>query len=465
LRAVQPRVLRTNPRGRFIHFWLIVLPLTLILAACGGGPVATVVVRGTNTPTPIPSALPQVATALPAGFPDNPLRIMMIPQNLEQAETLKPQLENAILQSTSVTVEIVFATDRLELLDALCDTSSEHLTAIWADALTYSVASARRCGDAAVWLTRDGSNGETRQIVLSGDLQSRDVRSLQRNTFCRISRDDFDSWLLPVLLLEANRVPVSSFEDVREYPDTTSLLNAVALGECSGTGVATSTLVSWQAANPGAAENVEGVVESVPIPYGVLMYPYQIPSAARLALTNELPNLAAVMLPTPTPGVLGTEEAGLTSTATPEAINTQDAVSTSEVTPEATSDATANAEATSDVTADTENATEEASAETTAEATLDVTAEATVEAAETEEATLATAEATLDATAEIEAALTAEPTQEATAEVVPLVVEDTVTLLAPFVGPGRLVALGADDLAALDAFLASSGLNLSQLGQ
>ena len=63
MRAAQTRM---NTRGRFIHFWLFVLPLTLILAACGGGPAATLVFRGTDTPTPIPSALPEVATALPA---------------------------------------------------------------------------------------------------------------------------------------------------------------------------------------------------------------------------------------------------------------------------------------------------------------------------------------------------------------------------------------------------------------
>lgn len=459
--AAQPRTERINTRGSFVRFWLIVLPLTLILAACGGGPAATVVVRGTSTPTPPPTPLPQVATALPAGFPDNPLRIMMIPQDLEQAEALKLQLENAILQSTSVTVEIVFATDRLQLLDALCDTSSDSLTAIWADALTYSVADAQRCGDAAVWLTRDGTNGETRQIVLSGDLQSRDVRSLQRNTFCRIRRDDFDSWLLPVLLLESNGVDVSTLEDVREYPDTTSLLNAVALGECSGTGVLTSTLVTWQASNPSAAENLVGVVESVPIPYGVLMYPYQIPVAARLALTNELPNLAAVMLPTPTPTLtetpdaLRTEEADLTTTATSDAVSTQEAISTSE----ATSEATANAESTQEVAFDS---TAEATTDATAEATSESTATVNIDAAE------AAAETTAAVTTEIEAAFTAEATQDSTAEPisVPIIAaEDTATLLAPFVGPGTLVALDADDLLTLDTFLADSGLNFSQLGQ
>jgi|GEM_PF-699534 len=456
--AAQPRRAGMNTRGSFVRFWLIVLPLTLILAACGGGPAATVVVRGTSTPVPPPTSLPQVATALPAGFPDNPLRIMMIPQDLEQAEALKPQLENAILQSTSVTVEIVFATDRLQLLDALCDTSSDSLTAIWADALTYSVADAQRCGDAAVWLTRDGTNGETRQIVLSGEMQSRDVRSLQRNTFCRLRRDDFDSWLLPVLLLESNGVDVSTLEDVREYPDTTSLLNAVALGECSGTGVLTSTLVAWQAANPAAAENIESVVESVPIPYGVLMYPYQIPVAARLALTNELPNLAAVMLPTqtPTPDALRTEEADLTMTATSEAISTSEATLTVEGEAEATSESTANAESTAEATLDS-------AAEATADANTEATAEATI--AVTQEVT---AESTAAATAEIEAALTAEATQDSTAEPSPVSIiaaEDTATLLAPFVGSGTLVALDADDLLTLDTFLAASGLNFSQLGQ
>lgn len=461
VRAAQQRGLRTNTTGGFIRFWLIALPLTLLLAACGGGPVATLVVRGTEAPTATPTPLPEVATALPAGFPDNPLRIMLIPQDQAEAQALKPQLENAILLSTSVTVEIVFASDRLELLDALCDTSSDRLTAIWADALTYSVASARRCGDAAVWLTRDGTSGETRQIVLSEELGSRDVRSLQRNTFCRLSRDDFDSWLLPVLLLEANRVAVSTLEDVREYPDTTSLLNAVALGECSGTGVSTSTLVAWQAANPDVAENVIGVVESVPIPYGVLMYPFQIPSAARLALTNELPDLAAVMLPTPTPDgteavePVGTSEADLAVTATAEAVSTEDALSTAEATLDATSDATADVDSTAEATEDVEDVGDEATAEATTDASEDE---------EDDQEAEATAEATSAATAEIEAALTAEPTAEATAEA-PLAAEDTATLLAPFFGPGRLVALGAGDLAGLDAFLAASGLNFSQLGQ
>ena len=80
----------------------------------------------------------------------------------------------------------------------------------------------------------------------------------------------------------------------------------------------------------------------------------------------------------------------------------------------------------------------------------------------------ATAESTAAVTAEIEAALTAEATQDATPESSPVSIiaaEDTATLLAPFVGPGTLVALSADDLVTLDTFLAASGLNFSQLGQ
>lgn len=306
---------------------LLVLMLLPLLAACGGAaaPTATPFVRVTEaraTATPLPA----LATSVPAGFPDNPLRLMLVPVDRAAAEILEPQLENAILQASAVTVDVVLAEDDVELLTALCDTTTKTLTAAWVNGITYAAARARNCGDAVMQLQRGTQTGESALVLMSTTLESQDIRSLRGQVFCRPGMDDFYGWLVPSLMLRAAELDVSALADVRDYPDTGELLSAVASGECAGAGIAETLFADVDTDSDG----IRIAATSVTFPYGVLMYPFPIPLAARLSLNEGLPQIETSLLPA----------AESPAETTPEAAVEATAEATSEATPDPTADYT-----------------------------------------------------------------------------------------------------------------------------
>lgn len=291
----------------------------LVFAACA--PEAEVEPTPSFTPTPPP-----------AGQPGNPVRMMLVPHDADAAAEFETGLEQAILDTTDVTVDLVFAATSAEAIAELCGSTDVEVAVAWLDAVGVNAAIAQNCGEPSIEVYATDSDPDTELdpsvavLVLDARLGTTNVSALADRVFCRIAIDDLYSWLVPVILMRGAGLTETSPEAVIEYDSVTELLDAVSAGECAGAGVSAADYNAYMDSQENAV-NLRVAVETVPLGYRYLVTPLELPIAAGRALADSLPDLT------------GSEISMVSAEATepPDADN-PDAEATAEATAEVTTE-------------------------------------------------------------------------------------------------------------------------------
>lgn len=274
---------------------------------------------GSEPTLPPPTATPItdvrfISTAVPAGLPANPLQMVMQPVSpslyIEPEVTEEPgvgevllpvsstqaelDLEEVILNYSSVTVDIVPVASPADALRALCD-ATDKVSAVWVDGVSFSAALAQNCGE-PIFITQKRINnrlesGESGVIILNRDLGNLQLSVLNSRTFCRLGADDFYSWILPLMVFRANNIDPTSFEAIVDYDDAEAMVEAVVSGECAGAGLSGTVYGGIVEGHEDMSDNISVAFASPPIPYAVLMYPVEMQLVIRVSLTEGLARL------------------------------------------------------------------------------------------------------------------------------------------------------------------------------
>jgi len=285
----------------FLRWTLAVLAI-FFLAACGGGGTAgepTATLRPTSTTTPISTALPDVATAIPAGIDaDNPIRFVIAS---DQGEAVADALAAQLSEIAEISVEVTFVETQAQALTALCDATPNDATFAWLQDFSVGAAALRDCGVPRVQLTREvgreSLTGESGVLLTNFELDLEEpeiaIAQLEQHTFCRISLDDLYSWTVPTLLLEANSTSMADFEDINEVDDIDTLIAGLQDESCDAIGLTAS---AWEEAldaddTLGAAVSISAT--SPDFPFGVLYFSYDVPLEAIDTLTEAIFTLEA----------------------------------------------------------------------------------------------------------------------------------------------------------------------------
>lgn len=274
--------------------WILtsLLVLMLGLSACGTADVEPTRIP-TRTPTPVSTPLPVVATAVPLGVPDNPLQMMIVPVAAEEAAAAETTLEETLLNTTGVTVDVVLVESYAQALAAVCE-SGGNAAAAWLDGMSYQAAIAQSCADPVLVVQRDTvgelRDGEGTQIIFSSALATTQINALMGRVFCRLGYDDLHSWLMPLLIFRQNNIETGDFEQIVDYDDLDQLVAAVESGECSATGASESVVLART--DEDGNTPFLSLDPTAPIPFGVLLYPIEVQLGARLSLTDGLIALA-----------------------------------------------------------------------------------------------------------------------------------------------------------------------------
>lgn len=262
----------------------------MLLAACrrttgDQGPF----VAATATATPRSTPLPAVATVVPPGIEENPIQMVVNPVGAASlvTDTQVANFEKAVVSDSNLVVKVTLVDRYAEALAALCDSSPTQVTVAWLDGLTYQAAMAQGCGEPVMQVERgkrDAQTGDAGLIVSSKRLNS--VQTLRGRKFCRLGLSDYYSWLVPSLIMEANRVsPISDLASVEDYDTTRAMIQAVVDGDCDAAGLSQSDFDSLS----GSLKDELKVLETTPpFPYAILMYPGSLPLGERIRLDNAL---------------------------------------------------------------------------------------------------------------------------------------------------------------------------------
>lgn len=276
----------TNP----IRFFCGII-FALTLAACGSDIVPTATIPPRPTATPLSTPLPDVATAIPAGFnADNPLRLVIAPADADAADDLVGELESQLAGRTSLSLEVSLADSQSEALAAVCNSTSGQVSAAWIDGLTLVGAIGQECGVPVLQIQRGtGRNSETGEagvllfnLEATGEGATLDI--VPDNTICRTTYTDLYSWIIPTMMLRGAGYDIADLNDVDERADYDELLAGVSTGTCTVIGLPQTVWEEYEDDDSSLAETVRLAETSAEIPFGVLVVPF----AASLDAINQL---------------------------------------------------------------------------------------------------------------------------------------------------------------------------------
>lgn len=319
-----------------VRMLLLVLVSTMI-AACGTGATPSPTPLPRPTSTPISTPLPDVPTAIPAGFDsDNPLQLVIVPADLEGATANEAEFEALLAERSGIVVDVLLVETNQEALTLLCNSDRGTVSAAWLDGFGYIAASYQECGLALLGIDRgvdDQSNtGEAGLLLANIEFAETGISSLTTRPFCRINYSDAYSWFIPTLIFGQAEIDVSTLEVVVDKIDYARIITDIATGECAAGGVPRS---AWELAidtTPALADTVTVLAESPEFAHGVVVFPF----ASSLEVINAVVD-ALITLDV---------DYGRAIAPAPEATAEATAESTEEVAPTATPTAEPEAEST-----------------------------------------------------------------------------------------------------------------------
>jgi ABC-type phosphate/phosphonate transport system substrate-binding protein len=272
---------------------LFISLLAIFIVACTPPPPPQAL--PTRVPsTPFSTELAPVPTSIPAGFnADNPIQIVIVPADFEAATGRESELQDLLEELTDdVVMQVVFVETQPEALGLLCASDVGTVSAAWMSGFAYAGAEASQCGIPTLQIDHntDGASdtGESGVILLRVEFSELGLEGLLASDepvdpeneitierrFCRTSIDDLFSWTIPLMALNAEGIRIDALEDVQEFEDYDTMLQAMIDGDCAVIGLPLSV---WEELDDAGAisDDTVNVVETSPeFPYDVMVFPF-----------------------------------------------------------------------------------------------------------------------------------------------------------------------------------------------
>ncbi len=273
--------------------------MLLLAAGCGGGQARVVTPFVPETSTPRSTPLPTVATPPPPGAESNPIALYVLNpgsgRTLRALEQAASRLEDSLAETTSLAVDVRVVDVQAEAIAALCASGRGQVAVAWLNGVGYAIALESGCGTAALQVERGtgrtASTGVGVRLIANRALNLTSVSALAGRTFCRVSVDDFYTWLVPSLMLRAERVDPASLQSIVDVGDAGAVISSVAAGRpCAAGGV--NAVDYADLADPDAQADIVELGRPVVVPYAILTLPPELPLGARTALIEGLQALA-----------------------------------------------------------------------------------------------------------------------------------------------------------------------------
>jgi ABC-type phosphate/phosphonate transport system substrate-binding protein len=222
--------------------------------------------------------------------------VMRPETSLDAAKSSVSDFEAAILKQSGLVVKVELVERYAEALAALCAVSGQASVA-WLNGPAYVAARAENCGTPVLQVERGSGDksatGETGIVIVTKGKNIANLTALKGRIFCRLSNNDFYSWLAPSLALRTIRIDaLNDLKAVKDYDSIPLLVKAVAAGDCDAAGLPTSALDDYADQIGDAKDKVTVISTTTVFPFAILMLPIEVPLGARLTLTDALVKIA-----------------------------------------------------------------------------------------------------------------------------------------------------------------------------
>lgn len=272
-------------KNRFFPVLALVVILSLLLAACGGGaaPEPTEAPAATEAPTEAPEPTEEPYAY---GTADNPIVWVLVPSQdtdavLSGAEGIAAAVESA----TGYVIEPVISTDFTAAVEAMCSGEAQ-MGAL--NTFNYIVAKQRDCAQVGLVSMRFGSTFYTGQIVTRPETGITSLADLVGTTFCRPDPTSTSGWVLPSIALKAEGINPETDLTIVDAGGHDGVIISVYNGDCDAGSSFTDARTNVAEAYPDVNEVVTIVTESAPIPNDTISFDVEMPADMMQAIVDAL---------------------------------------------------------------------------------------------------------------------------------------------------------------------------------
>lgn len=252
--------------------------LAAILVACGGGATAVPpTLPPSATPTLRPTLLPTVGTSVPLGSENRPFQVILVPPK-DSSET-GTSLAKFLNDRTGLVFKVEIVSSYGDVLAALCGDTP---TFGWVDGWAMLAAQAQGCSTPALKIQLSAATNPRADLVVRTVNKITAVAGFKDRLFCRLSSQDVVSWILPSIMMRGAGFDPSNLKGTLEYPDTATMLQALADGACVAAAIPAGTLTQFQITDKSGPTDITKAINilatSPEIPAGGLMISSNVPT-------------------------------------------------------------------------------------------------------------------------------------------------------------------------------------------
>jgi phosphonate transport system substrate-binding protein len=272
---------------------LLLAAFVLVLSACAPAtPAATA--EPTAAPTEAPTAEPTVApTAAPEfGTAENPLVFSFVPSaDAGKVLASATAITDRLTALSGLTFKPEVPTNYVASVEAMCAGEAQ-VGAL--NTFSYVLASSRKCAEVALVSVRSGSSTYTGQIITRADSGIKTLADLKGKTFCRPDEISTSGWIMPSLLLKANKIdPDKDLGEIKDAGGHDKVVQAVYDGTCdagASFGDARSLIAE---AHPDVNEKVVVIATTDPIPNDTVAFATAVPADVRAKVVKAFKDMVA----------------------------------------------------------------------------------------------------------------------------------------------------------------------------
>jgi ABC-type phosphate/phosphonate transport system substrate-binding protein len=265
---------------------MTVFVLATILVACGSGATAIPpTLPPSATPTLRPTLLPTVGTSVPLGSEARPYQVILVPPK-DSSET-GTSLAKFLNDRTGLAFKVEIVSSYGDVLAALC---GETPTFGWVDGWALLAAQAQGCSTPALKIQSSAASGLRADLVVRTVNKITAVAAFKDRLFCRLSSQDVVSWILPSIMMRGAGFDPSNLKGTLEFPDTATMLQALADGACVAAAIPAGTLTQYQITDRSGPADITKAINvlatSPEIPPGGLMISSNVPADVAETVTK-----------------------------------------------------------------------------------------------------------------------------------------------------------------------------------